>query len=50
MGIHEPRRTSCRFPWIALSASHRKMGTPAGNPIVDWSVDRGHLGPAGVAV
>ncbi len=27
-----------------------EMGTPAGTPIVDGSCDRGHLGPAGVAV
>jgi hypothetical protein len=31
--------------------SEAMMGTPAGAPVVDWSFgDRGHLGPAGVAV
>jgi hypothetical protein len=27
-----------------------EMGTLAGTPIVDWSFDRGQLGPASVAV
>lgn len=36
--------------WIAWWRVHGMMGTLAGTPIVDGSFDRGHLGPASVAV
>jgi len=41
------------FSWVALFGSRLwlRMGTPAGAPIVGWSMkDPVHLGPAGVAV
>jgi len=51
LGIHENQHSVCRRSWIALLAPYRGDGDAGARaPCADRSDDRGHLGPAGVAV